>query len=61
MRLNAEQDVGEIGDRVDAVRLASRDERVESGQVLAGIIGPDEESTAPAVGSSLFGAPRVEL
>jgi hypothetical protein len=33
----------EVVDRVDAVRLARRDERVEAGQVLAGLVRSHEE------------------
>ena len=43
MRLHAEKDVGEVGDRVHAVHLARRDERVEAGQVLAGLVRAHEE------------------
>jgi len=41
--LDAEENVGEVGDGVDAVHLAGGDERVEAGQVLAGVIVSDEE------------------
>jgi hypothetical protein len=43
VRLHAEQHVREVGDRVHVIRLAGRDERVETCQVLAGLVGPDEE------------------
>jgi hypothetical protein len=43
MRLDAEQDVGEVRNRVDAVHLARRDQRVQAGQVLTGLVGADEE------------------
>jgi len=43
MHLDAEQDVGEVRDRVQVVRLARRDQRVEAGQVLASLVVPDEE------------------
>jgi hypothetical protein len=43
--LDAEEDVGEVGGRVDAVPLAGGDERVEAGQVLAGLVVPDMELT----------------
>jgi len=50
VRLHAEEDVGEVGDRVHAVHLARRDERVEAGQVLAGLVGSDEEEVLPPEG-----------
>ena len=37
MRLHAQQHVSEVIDGVHSVRLARRDERVETGQVLAGL------------------------
>ncbi len=43
MALHAQQDVGELIDRVHLVGFARRDERVEAGQVLAGPVVPDEE------------------
>jgi hypothetical protein len=43
VRLHAEEHVGEVRDRVDVVRLARRDQRVEAGQVLAGLVRPHEE------------------
>jgi hypothetical protein len=64
--LHADEHVGEVVDGVHAVRLARRDERVQAGQVLAGVIGPDEEDVLASqcadaqralggiVGSSLF-------
>jgi hypothetical protein len=50
VRLHAEEDVGEVGDRVHPVHLAGRDERVEAGQVLAGFVRPDEEEVLPSEG-----------
>jgi hypothetical protein len=52
MGLHADEHVGEVVDGVDAVRLAGRDERVEAGQVLAGVIGPDEEKVLAIMRSS---------
>jgi hypothetical protein len=41
--LHAHQDIGDVGDGVDVVGLAGRDERAETGQVLAGVVSADEE------------------
>jgi hypothetical protein len=54
MALHAQQDVGEVVDRVHLVRLARRDERVESGQVLAGVVVPDEEEVLAPESESPF-------
>src|SRR5579863_3581652 len=43
MRLDAEQHVFEIVERVDAVGFAGRDERVKTRDVLAGFIVADEK------------------
>jgi hypothetical protein len=51
VRLRAEQDIGEVVDRVHAVRLARRYERVEAGQVLAGLVRSDEEEVLPSEGA----------
>jgi hypothetical protein len=54
MRLHAEQHIGEVGDRVQAVHVARRYERVEAGQVLAGLVGADDEEVlAPEGGDAL--------
>jgi len=51
--LDAEENVGEVGDGVDAVYLAGGDERVEAGQVLAGVIrAHEEEVLAPERGDA---------
>jgi hypothetical protein len=47
MRLHAEEDVGEVADRVHPVHLARRDERVEAGEALAGFVRSDEEEVLP--------------
>ena len=53
MRLHAQQDVREVGDRVHAVHLAGPDERVEAREVLAGFVGADEEEVlAPERGDA---------
>jgi hypothetical protein len=52
VRLHAQEDVGEVVDRVDAVRLAGGDERVETGQVLASFVVTDEEEVLPVMRSS---------
>jgi hypothetical protein len=52
MRLHAEQDVSEVVDGVHVVRLARRDQGVEAGQVLAGLVRPDEEEVLPVMRSS---------
>src|ERR1700722_2445989 len=43
MRLYADEHVGQIGDGVDAVFLAGRDECVEDGEVVAGLLVAEEE------------------
>jgi hypothetical protein len=50
LRLLAEEDVREVGDGVYAVHLALRDERVEAGEVLAGLVVSDEEPVSCAQG-----------
>ncbi len=50
MGLHADEQIGKVVDRVDTVRLAGRDERVEAGQVLAGLVGSDEEEVLAAEG-----------
>ncbi len=52
MRLHADKHVSEVVDRVDAVRLAGRDERVEASQVLAGLVGSDEQEVLAAEGGN---------
>jgi hypothetical protein len=42
VRLHADEHVSEVVDRVHAVRLGGRDERVEAGEVLAWLVSPDE-------------------
>jgi hypothetical protein len=42
--LHARYDVGEIGERVDATRLARRDERVQPGDAHARVDIADEEA-----------------
>jgi hypothetical protein len=54
MALHAQQDVGEVVDRVHLVHLAGRDERVEASQVLAGLVRSDEEEVLPPEGESPF-------
>ncbi len=54
MGLHAEEHVGEVGDGVDAVHLAGADERVEAGQVLAGVIRAHEEEVLSAEDESPF-------
>jgi hypothetical protein len=39
--LHADEDVGEVVERVHSVRLAGRNERVEAGEVLAGFVVSD--------------------
>ena len=41
--LHAKKHIGEVGLRIDASRLTSCDERVQSGQIGAGGIMTDEE------------------
>jgi hypothetical protein len=43
MRLDPEKHVPEILERVNAVGLARRDERIETGDVLAGFVVTDKE------------------
>jgi hypothetical protein len=50
--LHADENVGEVVHRVHAVRLAGGDERVEPGQVLAGVVVPDEEEVLSVMRSS---------
>lgn len=51
MRLDAQENVGELVDRVDAVRLARGDERVEASQVLSCLVVADEEEVLSPQGS----------
>jgi hypothetical protein len=51
MGLHANEHVGEVLDRVDVVRIAGGDQRVEPGQVLAGGVIADEEEVLPAEGA----------
>jgi len=48
--LDAEQDVGEVLDGVDAVDLAGGYQRVEAGQVLTGLVVPNEEEVLSSEG-----------
>lgn len=50
VRLHAHQHVREVVNWVDVVRLARGDEGVEPGQVIAGVIRPDEEEVLPSEG-----------
>jgi hypothetical protein len=43
MGADAEEHVTEIRERIDAVRLAGGDERIESGDVFAGVLVADKE------------------
>jgi hypothetical protein len=52
MGLDAEQDVGEVGDGVHAVRLAGGHERVQPGQVLAGRVVANEQEILSFMRSS---------
>jgi len=50
--VDADDDVGQVGERVDAVGLAGGHQRVEAGQVLAGVVVPDEEEVLPVMQST---------
>jgi hypothetical protein len=53
--LDAEEHVAEIVERVDAVRLARRDEGVEAGDVVAGVFVADKEVVLAAKGDDAEG------
>jgi len=48
MRVHAREDVGDVVDGIHAVLLATRDERVEDCEIVAGIFTPDEEKILSA-------------
>ena len=52
MNVDAEQNIFDVLDRIDAVQVAGRDQRVEAGEVLAGLRVPDEEKVFPVMQSS---------
>lgn len=52
VRGDAHQHVAEVRERVDAVRLARGDERVERSDVVSGVLVADEEKVLTAMRSS---------
>src|ERR1041384_8577404 len=52
MRVDAREDVGEVIDRVHAVRFALRNEAIEDGEVLAGDLASHEEEVFSSEGDS---------
>jgi hypothetical protein len=54
--LDTDEHVREVGDGVDPIRLAGRDERVQAREVLAGLVRSDEEEVLSAQGGDAEGA-----
>ena len=52
VRVHARKDVGDIVDGVDGVLFATGDERVEDGEIVAGVLIADKEEILPPEGNS---------
>jgi len=52
VRVDAEQDVAQVLERIDAVEVARRDQRVQAGEVVAAVGVADEQEVLSIMRSS---------